>query len=468
MMEYDEQFGIGSKTDEPLVTGSKLQFGSSTITSGDVCFGKKMWGGSEIEPVRHTAGDGWIYTAEQGKDGWEYNLIDKHGVSIEWDKEAHEHELSGRRVLRAGLVRKKSKRVAKAYGLMRGIDNSILEDMKNDLKGSDDWIPKDEYVPLDGGEEGDDDGENNDGTDDNEGYSDELGDTSRKKTAPRKRDGKSMMGIRRKNKKKKQMEEFSTTSSISEDREYIIEHTEVLGDFDVSTLWSPTPAPVVAHVATMSPTSRLETVLPDILSFPVNISYAGNNTPSVLVEYLKSWTGYGQAVVWLTRKFEVTDEQEVIKDTLDKLGRYMLKLVAANSLYTDRCNSMIFDDHSKLRFSPACSHIRAGTWIDPSVVEAHWEDHSSQIVSTFMTGGLRVESDHYINTSPQHALLDPSLSLILSINNNTGHPKFEKKVDLIDEEVIESEVHVMMVPWSHKREGMLHQSKFKVTALYTC
>lgn len=439
----------------PPVTGSDLKFGASSLSSGDVCLNKKMIGSKGLIPVREP-GEGWS-KVEGSKAGWEYNLHHHTGITIEWATDTHQ-ELT--RALRAGLVRKKSKRVARAYGLMQGVDKSVLESMESDLKGSDDWIPKDEYVPLGVEEEVDVDDEQKD-DEEVRSFDNMEGDfPSKKKIAPKKRDGKSMMGIRKKNKMKKQEEEMVATTSQEEDRQYVLQHREELGGIDVERLWSPTPAPAAATAATTAPTSQLEVTLPGIISFPLNFTTAYNNTPVLLMEYLKSWTDYGQAVVWVTRTFN-TDE---VSAHLEKQARHMLKLVIANSVYIHKCNEMIFDDKSKLRFSPSCSHIRAGTWIDPSVVDGHWSDQSTQTMSTFRIGGLRLEVDPYITSSPLHTLIDPSLSLMLTVDEGTGQVVSE----MGQGEEVAAEVHVMMVPWSHKRQGMLHQTKFRVSALYSC
>lgn len=344
----------------PPVTGSKLKFGASSLSSGDACFNKKMSAPIELQPVREP-GNGWTWVAGS-KQGWEYNLHHESGISVEWAAGTHEHELAGRRSLRAGLVRKKSKRVARAYGLMQGMDSSVLMDMQLDLKGSDDWIPKDEYVPLDPLEDGEDGEEEGDEDEDDEL---ENSDFTKKNIAPKKRDGKSMMGIRRKNKKKKQVEQMEAAMSQEEDRQYIIEHSEDLGmDSTVEKLWSPTPAP---FITTLAPTSQLETALPGIISFSLNFTNA--SSPTLLLEYVRSWTGYGQAVVWITRKLDHSSER--VNEVLDLQARHMLKLVIANSLYVEKCKNMLFDDRSKLRFSPSCSHIRAGTWLDPTVVDGN-------------------------------------------------------------------------------------------------
>jgi len=70
---------------------------------------------------------------------------------------------------------------------------------------------------------------------------------------------------------------------------------------------------------------------------------------------------------------------------------------------------LTLQDRDRARYSPDCAHITAGSWSDPSVLEGHWDDHSSQIAVATRTGGFTFTKDEYLIGQPSRLVSNPEV-----------------------------------------------------------
>ena len=223
--------------------------------------------------------------------------------------------------------------------------------------------------------------------------------------------------------------------------------------------------------------TELADELPGILSFslPFNMS----DSPALLVEYLRSYENYGKAVVWVTKgappsDFEATDgEVGASAENRVKNAQRDLQWSARRALEVARTARNFHraclhsfnrpkDHHERdrLKYSPDCSHITAGTWSDPSTLDGNWPDHSSQVVVHRVFGRPRLEHDIYLPGQPLAVHLEPDGDIFVR------HSPHERVRTLGVGGTQIGEVHFMMVPWS--TEDNPGQQKFKVTGLRSC
>jgi len=116
----------------------------------------------------------------------------------------------------------------------------------------------------------------------------------------------------------------------------------------------------------------------------------------------------------------------------------------------------------RLRHSPDCAHILAGTWTDPAVLDGNWNDRSSQLAVSRVFGRPRLERDLYVRGHPLAVHLDPEADLFLSrgLQHENDHDVGAST------RIQDGEVHVMMVPWSI--DDGPDRKKFMVTGLGSC
>ena len=77
-----------------------------------------------------------------------------------------------------------------------------------------------------------------------------------------------------------------------------------------------------------------------------------------------------------------------------------------------------------LNYNPDCYFVQQNLWIDPSVLDGHWDDRTTQVFLSTMTHGLRSVPVQGLprtksNRQPRnHTVVDESLPLFQSIWEN--------------------------------------------------
>lgn len=190
--------------------------------------------------------------------------------------------------------------------------------------------------------------------------------------------------------------------------------------------------------------------LPEILSFNTQFDL---HSPGVSVEHLRSYEGFGQVCMWITRG-------SIDKAELEKTARHALYLAWSNYLMRKFCvelinRSTVGRDKLKLKLHgrpkgrDVCEHIAMGTWSDPTILEGAWEDKSTQIHVSEKDFGVgfvldsdlerwrveRFSSPHLFFSDKPHESLSDVLNMTAPLS-----------------QVVEGQVHFMPVPWSF--EGM--------------
>lgn len=210
-----------------------------------------------------------------------------------------------------------------------------------------------------------------------------------------------------------------------------------------------------------------EDPLPGIVSFSLLFNLSAS--PALLVEYLRSWTNYGSAVAWVTKGAPLNDFMATTDD-LEWSARRALGIAAVSRNFRQACLQHAAKQHLKnsqaaaerVRYSPDCVHLLAGTWSDPATLEGHWEDHSSQVAVRRVFGRPRLERDVYVPGRPLAVHLDPGAGLFVRRSpKERVHAAAWQALG-----VQPGELHIMMVPWSTEEDP--GRRKFKITGLGSC
>jgi len=179
---------------------------------------------------------------------------------------------------------------------------------------------------------------------------------------------------------------------------------------------------------------------PAIISFPLNFKVSA---PGLVVDYLRSFENYGAAVVWVATKDS------------------SLEVSAQKALHASHINKKFFDvcraKSAKSRDSnavDACLQALTGTWVDPSVLDGHWQDKSSQVSVAAISSGMRTEQE--VTTKLPWSILDISVPLISGLEETRSKSGG----------IIEAEVHIMMTPWSNAANTGC--TRFKISGLTSC
>lgn len=190
--------------------------------------------------------------------------------------------------------------------------------------------------------------------------------------------------------------------------------------------------------------------LSGIISFPLRFN---RNNPTLVVEFMKSYANFGQAVIWATESF--LNSSQDYSTIIETTARRAVSFAAVNRNYASSCRSEIAR-HPTLFFTTQCSTVALGTWFDTTVLDGRWDDESSQLVVVARKGGLVLEKDsHVVNTwfvaaDPLGSFFSP-MSKRLRASTPAGLPDY-----------VDGEVHIMMCPWSTDRP------RFKVLGLKSC
>mmetsp|Transcript_37270 Transcript_37270/g.73816 ORF Transcript_37270/g.73816 Transcript_37270/m.73816 type:complete len:353 (+) Transcript_37270:90-1148(+) len=202
--------------------------------------------------------------------------------------------------------------------------------------------------------------------------------------------------------------------------------------------------------------------LPGILSFPLRFN---SSSPGLILEHLKSYEGYGDAVIWVTRSDDAVEIEGATRrsPTLKETAEAALAVAWENSKFATKCRH----EHSqekrgsprRVHRSADCSLINSGSWDDPAIVEGQWEDRSSQIVSEIRYGGLLLDQDAGVPGNAWRAVLSPTADFFLP------PPPRERWMNqkVKGSGVVDGCLHVMMVPWSEKKG-----TRFKVSGVLSC
>ena len=236
----------------------------------------------------------------------------------------------------------------------------------------------------------------------------------------------------------------------------------------------------------------------------------------MLVEFLKSYEHYGQAVAWVT-KGQVRD---LTRSALDGSARVALSRARSSRRFKEAClktaSAKIAGDRVKARFvklmirpsflqvsypvllifqcrlwlrhetcnhrySTGCSHILAGTWSDPAALDGSWEDPSSQVAIYSRVGGFATVQDEYLMgkpiyvvNSPMATMFDDTSRPMLTPSSTEVFPKAissssaESNLDMNNHEtgVVHGAVHIMLVPWHN--DALKPRRRFKVSGVYSC
>jgi len=112
--------------------------------------------------------------------------------------------------------------------------------------------------------------------------------------------------------------------------------------------------------------------LPGILSFPLRFN---SSSPGLILEHLKSYEGYGDAVIWVTRSDDAVEIEGATRrsPTLKETAEAALAVAWENSKFATKCRH----EHSqekrgsprRVHRSADCSLINSGSWDDPAIVE---------------------------------------------------------------------------------------------------
>jgi hypothetical protein len=225
-----------------------------------------------------------------------------------------------------------------------------------------------------------------------------------------------------------------------------------------------------------------EDPLPGIVSFSLLFNLSAS--PALLVEYLRSWMNYGRAVAWVTKGAPLkdfvaeADDSDVItyrkaaaaQQDLEWSARRALGVAAVSRKFRQTCLQHAAkqrfkaaqDADERVRYSPDCVHILAGTWSDPATLEGFWEDRSSQVTVHRVFGRPRLERDVYVPGRPLAVHLDPDAGLFVRRSpHERVHVAAREELELQ-----EGEVHIMMVPWSTEDDP--GRRIFKITGLGSC
>jgi hypothetical protein len=137
------------------------------------------------------------------------------------------------------------------------------------------------------------------------------------------------------------------------------------------------PGALVAAIIPQPPKYEAKEPLPGIISFPLRFDI---RNPGLLVEYIKSYSNFGEAVFWATRGRgdsnlnSTTDSNPgVLPPHLKSTAEAMLSLAWSNRQFTGVCKRESQSEknglHRRVNGSPDCSLIMAGSWTDPSILE---------------------------------------------------------------------------------------------------
>eukprot|EP00613_Pedinella_sp_CCMP2098_P028856 CAMPEP_0171704342 /NCGR_PEP_ID=MMETSP0991-20121206/12617_1 /TAXON_ID=483369 /ORGANISM="non described non described, Strain CCMP2098" /LENGTH=719 /DNA_ID=CAMNT_0012293823 /DNA_START=1658 /DNA_END=3817 /DNA_ORIENTATION=- len=213
-----------------------------------------------------------------------------------------------------------------------------------------------------------------------------------------------------------------------------------------------------------------------IISFPVRFD---RNNPGLLVEYIKSYANFGQAVVWVTKNDETSTTAKfpshgLLPPYIKSSAETMLSYAWNNKEFSEACkheSSMEKNgQHRRVNGSPDCSLIMAGSWTDPAILEGHWQDRSTQVSAGAKFGGLSVVQDNGMPHKNWHCILNKSAPFFIPENfqdgENIGAPRINNAGVDHGGDAIDTEVHFMMVPWSAKKDP--DRRRFKIMGLESC
>ena len=249
--------------------------------------------------------------------------------------------------------------------------------------------------------------------------------------------------------------------------------------------------------------------LPGIISFPVRFN--ATRQPGILVEFLRSYQNYGQAVMFITANMDgmaphiqagsmentsssASSMPLYVPPTYEELEKYaidMLRLAWVDRRFEGVCKRELANELIKktrsTNYSPDCSMINAGTWQDPAVLDGFWPERSSQVAIGARHGSLSVQQDRHIPGHPWRTVVDAERSILVPADLSTdfaphlgrkstttgnitdesdgkGDIAHDSKMEFIG--VVDGEVHFMMVPWSSN--GSPDRTKFKISGLSSC
>lgn len=117
-------------------------------------------------------------------------------------------------------------------------------------------------------------------------------------------------------------------------------------------------------------------VLPEIISFNMKFDV---HSPGISVEHLRSYEGFGQVCMWITRKKVTNDRKELEKTAHEALyyawhnylmRKYCVTLITKSALAKERMRTKM---QGRPKGREVCEKIVMGTWSDPTILEGEAE-----------------------------------------------------------------------------------------------
>jgi len=99
---------------------------------------------------------------------------------------------------------------------------------------------------------------------------------------------------------------------------------------------------------------------PNIISFP--LTFNETRGPGLVVDYLRSYANYGEAVVWVTKG-------DTTVETLEASAQDAILSALVNRKFAATCHAIHeYRPDNNNNDANMCAHVAAGSWEDPSIM----------------------------------------------------------------------------------------------------